>query len=62
MSNRFKHSLSLADPETTESKFKRSQPLKLCDQCGKHADPQGGVEMRSKWFCARCWMKHLARR
>ena len=46
-------------PETTEDKANRAQPLKKCARCGKPSDPQGGVDMRTKWICARCWISHL---
>lgn len=35
----------------------RTQPLKVCDRCGKNAEHQGGVVMRGKWVCARCWVR-----
>ena len=48
-----------SNPETTEDKANRAQPLKKCARCGKPSDPQGGVDMRNKWICARCWISHL---
>jgi hypothetical protein len=49
----------MSEKETTEEKFKRGQPLKTCDRCKKPSEPQGGVEMKTRWFCARCWISYL---
>ena len=38
---------------------KSEQPLKLCDQCGKHGESTGGVEVRKRWYCAKCWVKYV---
>lgn len=37
----------------------RSHPLKKCDTCGNPGEPAGGVEVRGKWFCAKCWVKYV---
>lgn len=42
-----------------EEKQRRSQPLKVCDKCGSNAEATGGVDMRNKWFCAKCWVKYV---
>jgi hypothetical protein len=47
------------DPEDVKS---RAHPLKLCSVCNNEADPMGGVEVRSKWYCAKCWVKFIGRR
>ena len=52
----------LSQGETTTDKMRRSQPLKLCDVCAKPADPQGGVEIKTKWYCAKCWTRRLNRK
>ena len=36
-----------------------SHPLRQCDKCGSNAESAGGVEMRSKWYCAKCWVKYI---
>jgi hypothetical protein len=37
----------------------RVHPLKHCIHCGKDADPRGGVDLRGKWHCAKCWVKFM---
>lgn len=34
-----------------------AHPLKLCAICGFHTEPTGGVEVRKKWYCGKCWIK-----
>ena len=46
-------------PETMEDKQRRAQPLKVCDKCGNQAETTGGIEVRGKWFCGRCWIKWI---
>ena len=38
---------------------RNSHPLKVCDKCGKLAEPVSGISMGKKWFCAKCWIAHL---
>ncbi len=45
--------------ETTEAKVARVHPLKNCVKCAKDADPRGGVDLRGKWHCAKCWIKFM---
>jgi hypothetical protein len=33
------------------------QPLKPCDKCDKTGELVGGVQVREKWYCAKCWIK-----
>ena len=28
---------------------------RVCSQCNHDAPTVGGVEMRGRWHCARCW-------
>lgn len=46
-------------PETVQDMQKRAQPLRECDQCGNKGESTGGVEMRGKWVCAKCWVKYV---
>lgn len=39
----------------------RSHSLKKCDTCGNNSEPLGGVEVRGKWHCAKCWVKLINR-
>ena len=50
---------NVSNRETEEDKLKRAQPLKLCARCKKPSDPQGGVDMKTRWICARCWISYL---
>lgn len=38
-----------------------SHPLKFCDKCKNSTDPMGGVAVREKWYCAKCWVKFINR-
>jgi hypothetical protein len=40
----------------------RVHPLKHCAKCSAEADPRGGVDLRDKWYCAKCWVKFLNRK
>jgi ribosomal protein L37AE/L43A len=39
----------------------RAQKLKNCKMCKRDAEPTGGVEVWSKWYCSKCWAKALYR-
>lgn len=39
--------------------MERIHPLKTCGTCGNNSDPLGGVDIRSKWYCAKCWTKFI---
>ena len=47
---------------TTEERINAVQKLQPCDVCKLDADPKGGVEVRDKWHCAKCWMHFFNRR
>ena len=34
-----------------------AQKLRECDRCKLQTEPLGGVEVRTKWHCAKCWVK-----
>jgi len=40
----------------------RAQQLKTCGKCSSNAESLGGVQMRDKWYCAKCWIKYLNRK
>jgi transposase-like protein len=40
----------------------RAQKLKTCDVCKLETEPQGGIGMRQKWYCAKCWVKFMQQR
>jgi len=46
---------------TVEEQMNRMHKLKICDVCSREADPLGGVKVRTKWHCARCWVKLMQR-
>jgi hypothetical protein len=46
---------------TVEEQMNRMHKLKVCDVCNREADPLGGVSVRTKWHCARCWVKLMQR-
>ena len=46
---------------TVEEQMNRMHKLKVCDVCSREADPLGGVSVRTKWHCARCWVKLMQR-
>ena len=35
----------------------KGQKLKVCDLCKLEKEPRGGIELRAKWHCAKCWVK-----
>lgn len=37
----------------------RAHPLKKCVNCNNSSEPLGGVELRGKWHCAKCWVKFI---
>ena len=39
----------------------KAQKLRQCDLCKLAKEPLGGVEVRAKWHCARCWVKLMQR-
>mgnify|MGYP000005142842 FL=1 len=39
----------------------KAQKLRECDVCKLQSEPRGGVELRAKWHCARCWVKAMQR-
>lgn len=45
--------------ESNSNKTNRAYPLKPCDVCGKTAELLGGVTVKGRWHCARCWVKLL---
>lgn len=45
--------------QTPSLPHKSDQPLRLCDLCGKRAEATGGVEVRKRWHCAKCWVKFI---
>lgn len=40
----------------------KAQKLKICDVCSRHTDPMGGVSIRTKWHCSKCWVKLMQRK
>jgi hypothetical protein len=48
--------------ESSASSQARNQPLKHCDKCGNDSEPLGGVQMRDKWYCSKCWIKFSNRK
>ena len=40
----------------------RSQKLKACDVCKLNAEPTGGIDVKAKWYCGKCWMKFSQQR
>lgn len=44
-----------------DAEMVKAQKLKVCDVCSRKADPMGGVSVRIKWHCARCWVKLMQR-
>ena len=47
---------------TVEERIGMAQKLKHCDVCKLNAEPTGGVDIRAKWYCAKCWMKFSQQR
>ena len=39
----------------------KAQKLRQCDLCKLQSEPRGGVEVRAKWHCAKCWVKAMQR-
>lgn len=39
----------------------KAQKLRVCDLCKLAKEPRGGIELRAKWHCARCWVKAMQR-
>lgn len=51
----------MAGSQPTPKQFphKSEQPLRQCEQCGKTSESVGGVQVRNKWVCAKCWVKYV---
>jgi hypothetical protein len=47
---------------TVEERMSNAQKLKHCDVCKLDADPKGGIDVRAKWYCGKCWMKFTQQR
>jgi uncharacterized paraquat-inducible protein A len=45
-----------------DEEIAKAQRLRECDVCSLDSDPKGGVEVRAKWHCARCWVKLMQRK
>jgi len=39
----------------------KAQKLRQWDRCKLAKEPKGGVEVRQKWHCAKCWVKAMQR-
>ena len=37
----------------------KAQKLKACDVCKLAKEPRGGIDVREKWHCAKCWTKAI---
>jgi hypothetical protein len=48
--------------QQTPPQYKHEQPLELCDKCNYRSEAIGGVRVREKWYCAKCWVKFLNRK
>jgi hypothetical protein len=46
----------------TQQQYNRAQPLKLCDVCNSRYESVGGVMVREKWYCAKCWTRFINRK
>lgn len=44
-----------------EDEMVKAQKLKPCAVCKLAKEPMGGVAVREKWHCARCWVKAMQR-
>ena len=40
----------------------RAHKLRTCDKCGNDSEPLGGIEMRGKWMCHKCWTRYANRK
>jgi hypothetical protein len=47
---------------TVEELMNRAQKLKHCHVCKLDTEPKGGIEVRAKWYCGKCWMKFMQQR
>lgn len=45
-----------------EEEMVKAQKLKPCDVCKQETEPAGGVAVREKWHCAKCWVKFMQRK
>jgi hypothetical protein len=48
--------LTISNDETA-----KAQKLRKCDLCNLAKEPLGGIELRQKWHCAKCWVKAMQR-
>jgi len=39
----------------------RAQKLRECDVCKLQTEPKGGIDVRQRWHCSRCWIKAMQR-
>jgi hypothetical protein len=44
-----------------EEEMVNAHKLRECDLCKLPSEPRGGVEVRAKWHCARCWINLMRR-
>lgn len=42
--------------------LRHERPLELCGKCNYRAEAIGGVRVRDKWYCAKCWVNYLNRK
>jgi transposase-like protein len=47
---------------TVDEQMSKAQKLKICDVCKLDTESKGGIDVRAKWYCARCWMKFSQQR
>lgn len=39
----------------------KAQKLRVCDVCKLQSEPRGGIHVRHRWHCAKCWVKAMQR-
>jgi hypothetical protein len=52
----------MTNQQNPPPQFRHEQRLELCDKCNYRSEAIGGVRVREKWYCAKCWVKYLNRR
>lgn len=46
-----------SQPAPLNHEQRTSHPLRTCEKCGDKRESAGGVVLRDKWHCAKCWTR-----
>lgn len=52
----------MTNQQKPPQQHRSEQRLELCGKCNYRSEGLGGVQVRDKWYCAKCWVKFLNRK